>query len=116
MDTSFAVFTPQEGAVLDQISLQAIASIPNMFLGALMDGMVPDEDNIILHGLDIAGDWAAGGPPGTNVPDPQSIGLRISPGRQSLRIKKGFGFLWRFMRKCVFRGLQRLVLLFTQRW
>ena len=48
MDTSFAVFTPQEGAVLDQISLQAIAAVPNMFLGALMDGMVPEEDNIIL--------------------------------------------------------------------
>ena len=31
MDTSFAVFTPQEGAVLDQISLQAIAAVPNMF-------------------------------------------------------------------------------------
>ena len=39
-----------------------------------MDGMVPQEDNIILHGLDIAGDWAAGGPPGTKRPDPQSIG------------------------------------------
>ena len=61
MDTSFAVFSPPKGAVLDQISLQAIAEVPNMFLGALMDGMVPQEDNIILHGLDIAGDWAAGG-------------------------------------------------------
>ena len=34
MDTSFAVFSPQEGAVLDQINLQAIAEVPNMFLGA----------------------------------------------------------------------------------
>ena len=33
MDTSFAVFTPQEGAVLDQISLQAIASSTEYVFG-----------------------------------------------------------------------------------
>ena len=49
MDISFAVFTPQDGAILDQVSLQAIADVPDMFLGALMDGLVPREDNIILH-------------------------------------------------------------------
>ena len=68
MDASFAVFAPKDGAVLDQVSLQAIADVPNLLLGALMDGFVPTEDNIILHGLDIAGDWAAGGPPGTKHP------------------------------------------------
>ena len=93
MDTSFAVFSPQEGAVLDQISLQAIAEVPNLFLGALMDGLVPQEDNIILHGLDIAGDWAAGGPPGTKRPDPQSIGLRISQGKAIVTDKEGVRFL-----------------------
>lgn len=29
MDTSFAVFAPKDGAILDQISLQAIADVPN---------------------------------------------------------------------------------------
>ena len=50
-----SIYTPRRRSVLDQISLQAIADVPNMFLGALMDGMVPEEDNIILHELDIAG-------------------------------------------------------------
>ena len=64
MDTSFAVFSPQEGAV--QINgLQAIAEVPNMFLGALMDGMVP-QDNVILHGF-ILPETAAGDLQGPNV-------------------------------------------------
>ncbi len=93
MDASIAVFSPQEGAVLDQISLQAIADVPNAMLGALMDGLAPSEDNIVLQGLDIAGDWAAGGPPGTKRPDPQSIGLRITPGKAIVTDKEGQRFL-----------------------
>jgi hypothetical protein len=93
MDTSFAVFAPKDGAILDQISLQAIADVPNSMLGALMDGLVPNEQNIILQGLDIAGDWAAGGPPGTKRPDPQSLGLRVSPGKAIITDKEGVRFL-----------------------
>ena len=93
MDTTFAIFAPQNGAVLDQISLQAISDVPNTLLGAFMDGLVPEEDNIVLHGLDIAGDWAAGGPPGTKRPDPQSMGLRISPGKAIVTDKEGQRFV-----------------------
>jgi len=93
MDASFAVFAPKDGAILDQVSLQAIADVPNLMLGALMDGFVPNEDNIILNGLDIAGDWAAGGPPGTKRPDPQSIGLRIGSGKAIVTDKEGVRFL-----------------------
>ncbi len=93
MDANIAVFSPQEGAVLDQISLQAIADVPNSMLGVLMDGLAPSEDNIVLQGLDIAGDWAAGGPPGTKRPDPQSIGLRITPGKAIVTDKEGQRFL-----------------------
>ena len=69
-----------------------------------MDGMVPQEDNIILHGLDIAGDWAAGGPPGTKRPDPSlsdCVFLRV---RQSLRTKKAFDFWWRFKKRSGFHS------------
>ena len=93
MDNSFAVFAPKEGAILDQVSLQAIADVPSTLLGALMDGLAPETSNIILQGLDIAGDWAAGGPPGTKRPDPQSLGLRISPGKAIVTDKEGTKFL-----------------------
>ncbi len=93
MDGSFSVFVPSEGAILDQVSLQAIADVPNSILGAYLDGVVPGQHNLILQGLDIAGDWAAGGPPGTKRPDSQSIGLRISPGRAIVTDKEGERFL-----------------------
>ena len=62
MDASFAVFAPKDGAILDQVSLQAIADVPNLLLGALMDGFVPTEDNIILHGLDRLDVYSKGPP------------------------------------------------------
>lgn len=93
MDSSFAVFAPQEGAVLDQISLQAISNIPSDILGAYLSGLVPNKGGLILEGLEIAGTWAAGGPPGTKRPDPQSIGLRVSPGKAILQDKEGRNFL-----------------------
>ena len=42
-----------------------------------------------MEGLEIAGTWAAGGPPGTKRPDPQSPGLRVSPGKAILQDKRG---------------------------
>ena len=70
-----------------------------------------------LHGLDIAGDWAAGGPPGTKRPDPQSLGLRISPGKAIVTDKEGQrDFYQKCMRKCECRGQPRQVLQFMQHW
>lgn len=93
MTSSFAVFAPSEGAVLDQISLQAIADVPHNVLSAYLDGVGPDTNGLILQGLEIAGDWAAGGPPGTIRPDPQSLGLRVSPGKAIVTDKEGRKFL-----------------------
>ena len=93
MSSSFPVFSPKEGAVLDQVSLQAISNVPSDILGAYLTGITPQQGGIILHGLEIAGDWAAGGPPGTKRPDPQSVGLRISPGQAILTDKENRKFL-----------------------
>jgi hypothetical protein len=93
MDANFAVFAPSEGAILDQVSLQAIADVPSSVLGVYLDSRTPQQSNVILHGLDIAGDWAAGGPPGTKRPDPQSLGLRISPGKAIVTDKEGQRFV-----------------------
>lgn len=93
MDSSFAVFSPKEGAIVDQISLQAIADVPSIVLGAYLDSNVPGTGSLILEGLEVAGDWAAGGPPGTKRPDPQSPGLRISAGKAIMTDKEGRRFL-----------------------
>jgi hypothetical protein len=93
MTSSFSVFSPCEGAVLDQISLQAISQVPSDILGAYLNGVTPGKGGLILHGFEIAGDWAAGGPPGTKRPDPQSMGLRVSPGQAIITDKEGRKFL-----------------------
>ncbi|MEC7985416.1 MAG: hypothetical protein VX278_09645 [Myxococcota bacterium] len=85
----FHSFRPTEGAVLDQDSLQAIADIPTRMLSAYMDSLAPGTPNIILSGLEIAGGWAAGGPPGTKCPDPQSPCVVVEPGSAIVRTSKG---------------------------
>ena len=61
MDTSFAVFTPQEECGSRSNQFVGIADVPNMFLGALMDGMVPGRQCYppwARHSRGLGGWWA----------------------------------------------------------
>ena len=48
MQTSFHVFSPVEGAVLDSQSLSAIAAVPQDILGATLDLMSPNTQTGLL--------------------------------------------------------------------
>jgi len=85
----FHRFRPTEGAVLDQDSLQAIADIPHRMLSVYLDSLAPSTPNMILQGLDIAGGWSSGGPPGTKCPDPQSPCVVLEPGSAIIQNTKG---------------------------
>jgi len=85
----FHRFRPKEGAVLDQDSLQAIADIPHRMLSVYLDSLAPSTPNMVLQGLDIAGGWSSGGPPGTKCPDPQSPCAVLEPGSAIVQNQKG---------------------------
>ncbi len=91
--TMFHVFRPTEGSVLDHDSLQAIADAPDRLLSAYLDSLTPGTTSIVLHGLELAGEWASGGPPGAVRPDPQSPGVRISPGSAIVSDRNGRKYL-----------------------
>jgi len=90
---SFDIFRPAEGAVLDLDSLQAIASTSDRLLSAYLDARWPGVPSLVLDGLEIDGDWASGGPPGTRRPDSMSTGVRVSPGSAIVESKDGRKFL-----------------------
>ena len=95
MQPSFNVFNPTDGAVLDAQSLSAIAAIPQDILGATLDMMSPNTNNIVLNGLEVVGDLAAGGPPGARRPDARSVNVRLSPGSAIVSDIRGRKFLIR---------------------
>ena len=91
--TSFEIFRPKEGTVLDHASLKAISDMPDQLLTAYLDSLAPGTTSIILDGLELVGEWASGGPPGTKRPDPQSSGVRISSGSALVTDKEGHRYL-----------------------
>ncbi|MDG1483429.1 MAG: hypothetical protein P8R54_27810 [Myxococcota bacterium] len=92
---SFHIFRPSEGAVLDLDSLKAIAASSDRLLTAYLDARWPGISGMVLHGLEMEGDWASGGPPGTRRPDSQSTGVRISPGSAIVTSRDGRKFMLR---------------------
>ena len=48
MDANFSAFAPSEGAILDQVSLQAIADVPSAVLGMYLDARAPKESNLFF--------------------------------------------------------------------
>ena len=92
---SFHIFRPAEGAVLDLDSLQAIAASSDRLLTAYLDSRWPGISGLVLNGLEMDGDWASGGPPGTRRPDSQSTGVRISPGSAIVTSRDGRKFMLR---------------------
>ena len=91
--TPFNVFRPSEGAILDYQSLMALSEMPDRLLSAYLDALNPGTSSVVLHGLELEGEWASGGPPGTRRPDPQSPGVRISPGSAVVSDRSGHRYL-----------------------
>jgi hypothetical protein len=91
--TTFEIFRPKEGSLLDHQSLQSISNMPDELLTAYLDALAPGTTSMILDGLEMAGEWASGGPPGTKRPDPQTSGIRISSGSAIVTDKEGHKYL-----------------------
>ena len=91
--TAFHVFRPSEGAILDHNSLQSIADVPNRLLTSYLDTLQPGTPNIVLHGLEMVGEWASGGPPGTKRPEGDTTGVRITPGKAIVSDAEGNKYL-----------------------
>jgi hypothetical protein len=91
--TAFNVFRPTDGAILDHCSLQAIADTPNRLLSAYLDSLTPNTPNMVLYGLEMVGEMAAGGPPGAVCPTAEEPGTRFTPGAAILSDSDGRKFL-----------------------
>ncbi len=74
------VFRPVEGAVLDLESLQAVSDGQDAALSAWLHSLWPDGSSLILSGLEVHGEWAPQGPPGTVRPDAKSDSIVVTPG------------------------------------
>ncbi len=91
--TTFNIFRPTDGAVLDHDSLRAIADTPSQLLSAYLDSLTPNTPNLILYGLELVGEMAAAGPPGSICPTAEAPGVRFSPGAAILSDGVGNKFL-----------------------
>lgn len=86
-------FQPRDGAVLDLGSLTALASAPQRLLGAWLDSLVPGGPGLVLHGLELDGEWSASGPPGSRRPASSARGVVVSPGAAILGDASGQRYL-----------------------
>ena len=87
------VFSPAEGAVLDLASLQSVADAHDRILHTFLQVASPGSTGLVLSGLELKGDWASVGPPGTVRPDARSEGLEVSPGAAILTGRNGVRYL-----------------------
>ncbi len=85
------VFHPVDGAILDLDSLRAIAAANQTMLGAALKFLALD--GIVLEGLELEGEWAPVGPPGTRRPEARSLEAVVSPGVALVRAEDGRPFL-----------------------
>lgn len=85
------VFAPTEGAVLDLDSLHALAQAPAAVLTAL--GRLWGSSSLVIEGLDLSGEWAPAGPPGTRRPDARAPAAVISPGVALVQAAGGAPYL-----------------------
>ncbi len=83
------VFRPRDGAVLDLRSLEALGAADGVVLDAFLAGRAPGATGLILSGLDLEGDVAPAGPPGTIRPDGLVGGAVITPGRALITGRDG---------------------------
>jgi hypothetical protein len=81
------IFHPVEGAVLDLESLSALSGM----IGRVWDITLrrTQHRSLILEGLELEGDWAPAGPPGTVRPEARSTEAVLSPGTALVRTEDG---------------------------
>lgn len=82
-------FRPREGALLDLGSLTALADEGDHLLSAAMRARWPGPSALVLDGLELEGELAPSGPPGTRRPDPHAPMVRVSPGLAVLSDAQG---------------------------
>lgn len=82
-------FSPRDGALLDLDSLVALADAPDRAVALALDAWEPDSPGLVLEGLELEGDLAATGPPGTVRPDGAATAARVGPGRALVRDAEG---------------------------
>jgi hypothetical protein len=87
------VFHPVEGAVLDLESLKAVSGAFERLQAANLSVQWPGVSGLVLEGLEIVGDWAHDGPPGTKRPEPSSKSVAVSPGRALVTGRNGRPYL-----------------------
>lgn len=83
------VFRPREGAVLDLGSLQTLARSQGEALAGVLATLAPGRASLVLHGLDVEGEVAPQGPPGTVRPDGLAGGAVVTPGKALLTARDG---------------------------
>jgi hypothetical protein len=93
--TNLNVFRPVEGAVLDLESLQAVADVGDQLLASTLSVMWPGATSIALEGLEVRGELAQNGPPGTVRPDSKSENVVVSPGTAILTGRTGRRYLYK---------------------
>ncbi|MED5373154.1 MAG: hypothetical protein VX899_19200 [Myxococcota bacterium] len=114
-----AVFRPAEGALLDLESLQAISTGENRLMSTFLEWAWPGSSGLIMDGLELDGEWTAGGPPGTVRPDSRADSAVVSPGtaivssragrRYLLRVEKPLKVKWPTAAGSAVRGVLALV-------
>lgn len=93
--SQLTVFRPVEGALLDLESLQAVANTPDLLLETWLRVTWPGATCMVLEGLEINGELAAQGPPGTVRPDSKSEEVVVSPGVAVFTARNGRRYLLR---------------------
>lgn len=89
------VFRPLEGAVLDLESLQAVANVTDQLLESYLAVAWPGATSMVLEGLEMKGQMAQNGPPGTIRPDSKSESVVISAGTAVLTGRNGRRYLFK---------------------
>jgi hypothetical protein len=89
------VFRPIEGAILDLESLQAVANVSDQFLESFLAVTWPGVTSLVLEGLEMRGELAQTGTPGTVRPDSKSEVVIITPGTAVLTGRNGRRYLFK---------------------
>jgi hypothetical protein len=93
--STLQVFRPVEGAVLDLQSLQAVGDAYDQLLHTFLSVTFPEATSLVVEGLEMRGELAQAGPPGTVRPDAKSENVVISPGVAVLTGRNGRRYLYR---------------------
>jgi hypothetical protein len=88
-------FRPVEGALVDLTSLAAIPAALQGMLGTWLRATSPGSTGLVLEGLDLEGEWAPSGPPGTRRPDARAASVVVTAGTALVHSREGAPYLVR---------------------